>query len=278
MDPALDAEPGAQRRAVSLQGRAAIEIGGVPPVVRARTSGRLPVVLSRDEVTALLKPLAGTMQLVVTLPYGAGLRLEECLTLRVKDLDFDRHPIIVRQGKGRKDRMTMLPAAAREVLTVHLADVRRIHEADPARGFGRVVLPFALDRRFPRAATDDHEVSPRAGAWCAGRGESSGPAVSAYARGSRVTGEAPRVRPDLKCRLMNRFPPSCPHRSGRYAPALARNDADPPFGRRFRPWPSRVTTPGGPVGFRLQSPSTLEITTANADARSPRVTRGLVVY
>ena len=132
----------------------AIEIGGVPPVVRARTPERLPVVLSRDEVTALLKPLAGTMRLVVTLLYGAGLRLEECLTLPVKDLDFDRHQIIVRQGKGRKDRMTMLPAAAREVLTVHLADVRRIHEADLARGFGRVVLPFALDRKYPNAPTE----------------------------------------------------------------------------------------------------------------------------
>ena len=71
----------------------AIEIGGVPPVVRARTPERLAVVLSRDEVTALPEPLAGTMRLVVTLLYGAGLRLEECLTLRVKDLDFDRHQI-----------------------------------------------------------------------------------------------------------------------------------------------------------------------------------------
>jgi integron integrase len=132
----------------------AIEIGDVPPVVRARTPERLPVVLSRDEVTALLKPLAGTVRLVVTLLYGAGLRLEECLTLRVKDLDFDRHQIIVRQGKGRKDRMTMLPAAAREALAAHLADVRRIHEADLARGFGRVVLPGALARKFPTAATE----------------------------------------------------------------------------------------------------------------------------
>ena len=95
----------------------AIEIGGVPPVVRARTPERLPVVLSRSEVSALLKALSGTMRLVVTLLYGAGLRLQECLELRVKDLDFDRHQIVVRQGKGRKDRVTMLPAAAREALT-----------------------------------------------------------------------------------------------------------------------------------------------------------------
>jgi len=127
-----------------------IEIAAIPPVVRTRTPERLPVVLSRDEVGAILKQLTGTERLVVMLLYGSGLRLEECLELRVKDLDFDRHQIVVRQGKGHKDRVTMLPSAAREALTRHLADVRRIHEADLARGFGRVVLPFALDRKFPR--------------------------------------------------------------------------------------------------------------------------------
>jgi integrase len=71
--------------------------------------------------------LIGTERLVVMLLYGAGLRLEECLELRVKDVDFDRHQIIVRQGKGRKDRVTMLPSAAREALSEHLADVRRVH-------------------------------------------------------------------------------------------------------------------------------------------------------
>lgn len=131
-----------------------VEIGSVPPIVRARTPDRLPVVLSRDEIGALLKQLSGTERLIVMLLYGSGVRLEECLDLRVKDLDFDRHQIVVRQGKGRKDRMTMLPAAARETLTGHLADVRRLHEADLARGFGRVVLPFALDRKSPNAATD----------------------------------------------------------------------------------------------------------------------------
>jgi integron integrase len=129
-------------------------IGTIPAVVRARTPARLPVVLSRDEVAALLKQLTGTERLVVTLLYGSGLRLEECLVLRVKDLDFDRHQIIVRQGKGQKDRATMLPAAAREALTLHLAQVRRIHEADLARGFGRVVLPFAVGRKFPTAASE----------------------------------------------------------------------------------------------------------------------------
>jgi integron integrase len=132
----------------------AVEISLVPPVVRARTPERLPVVLSRGEVGAILKQLTGTERLFVMLLYGTGLRLEECLDLRVKDLDFDRHQIIVRQGKGQKDRVTMLPLAAREMLTGHLAEVRRIHDADLARGRGRVVLPFALDRKFPSAPAE----------------------------------------------------------------------------------------------------------------------------
>jgi integron integrase len=131
-----------------------VEIGSVPQVVRARTPDRLPVVLSRDEIVALLKQLTGTERLIVMLLYGSGVRLEECLELRVKDLDFDRQQIIVRQGKGQKDRVTMLPSATRETLTGHLTEVRRLHEADLARGFGRVVLPFALDRKFPNAATE----------------------------------------------------------------------------------------------------------------------------
>jgi integron integrase len=131
-----------------------MSIGDIPPVVRARTPERLPVVLSRDEVAALLKQLTGTERLVVVLLYGAGLRLEECLELRVKDLDFDRQQIVVRQGKGRKDRVTMLPAAAREALTAHLVRVRQVHEVDVARGLGRVVLPYAVARKYPNAATE----------------------------------------------------------------------------------------------------------------------------
>ena len=131
-----------------------LEIGAVPSVVRARTPERLPVVLSREEIAAILKQLTGTMRLIVMLLYGSGVRIEECVDLRIKDLDFDRQQIIVRQGKGRKDRVTMLPLAAREALTKHLEDVRRIHERDLAKGFGRVVLPFALDRKFPRAPTE----------------------------------------------------------------------------------------------------------------------------
>ena len=132
----------------------AIEIPAIPPVVRARTPERLPVVLSREEVDAILAHLEGVAHLFVMLLYGSGLRLEECLTLRVKDVDFHRHQIIVRQGKGQKDRATMLPASAREPLTRHLADVQRLHARDLAQGFGRVVLPFALERKFPNAPAE----------------------------------------------------------------------------------------------------------------------------
>ena len=132
----------------------AMSIGDIPAVVRARTPERLPVVLSREEVGRLLMQLTGTERLVVMMLYGSGLRVEECLELRVKDLDFDRHQIIVRQGKGQKDRVTMLPAAAREGLTAHLEQVRRIHEQDLARGLGRVVLPFAVGRKYPKSAAE----------------------------------------------------------------------------------------------------------------------------
>ncbi len=130
----------------------AIDVGSIPAAVRARTPERLPVVLSRDEVSALLKHLTGVERLVVVLLYGGGLRLEECLGLRVKDLDVERRQIVVRRGKGAKDRVTMLPAVAVEPLRAHLEFVRRLHESDLAQGFGRVVLPFAYERKSPGAA------------------------------------------------------------------------------------------------------------------------------
>ena len=88
----------------------------MPPVERSRTPERLPVVLSREEVDAILAHLVGMAHLFVVLLFGSGLRLEECLNLRVKDIDLDRHQIMARQGKGQKDRATMLPASARESL------------------------------------------------------------------------------------------------------------------------------------------------------------------
>ena len=131
-----------------------IDIGALSPVVRARTPDRLPVVLSRPEVALVIDQLAGTTRVIAWLLYGAGLRLNECLTLRVKDLDFDRGQIFVRQGKGGKDRVTPLPVVARTALTEHLARVRTLHQQDLARRLGRVVLPFGIERKFPNAATD----------------------------------------------------------------------------------------------------------------------------
>ncbi len=114
----------------------------------------MPVVLSRDEVGAVMKQVTGQVWIIVVLLYGAGLRIQECLELRVKDIDFDRHQIVVRRAKGQQDRRTMLPVAARERLQAHLKEVKRQHEHDLAQGAGRVILPFALDRKYPNASTD----------------------------------------------------------------------------------------------------------------------------
>lgn len=130
------------------------DIGEIEPPPRARTPVRIPVVLSIADVKRVLSVLDGVPRLVTTLLYGAGLRLQECLELRVKDVDFERREVTVRRGKGQKDRRVMLPEAVRQALVEHLADVRRIHEADLAIGCGRVVLPDALERKYPSAATD----------------------------------------------------------------------------------------------------------------------------
>lgn len=120
-------------------------------VQRAKRPLRLPLVLTRDEVKAMLAGLEGTVWLMAALTYGAGLRLMECLSLRVKDLDLDRGELIVRDGKGQKDRVTMLPREVVDPLRSHLAKVRLLHERDLKVGFGRVYLPFALDRKYPNA-------------------------------------------------------------------------------------------------------------------------------
>ena len=120
-------------------------------VVRAPRRQRLPVVLSRDEVRGVLKRMRGQERLVAALLYGSGLRLLEALRLRVKDVDFANSQIVVRSGKGDKDRITMLPQALRAELTRHLRAVMAVHERDRARGGGRVELPTALARKFPNA-------------------------------------------------------------------------------------------------------------------------------
>ncbi len=128
------------------------DLGPIERVVRAVVPKRLPVVLSRPEVQAILDRLDGVMWIIGALLYGAGLRLQECLDLRVKDLDFDRSQIVVRRGKGQKDRVTMLPAVVRQKLVAHLEAVRAQHSNDLGKGLGKAVLPFALDRKYPGAA------------------------------------------------------------------------------------------------------------------------------
>jgi len=117
-------------------------------VVRARQPRRLPTVLSRDEVTAVLSHLQGTAQLVVLLLYGTGMRILECLRLRVQDIDFDLGHINIRNPKGGRDRVTMLPDSTRDRLSEHLINVRALHNQDLEQGCGSVYLPHALEARF----------------------------------------------------------------------------------------------------------------------------------
>ncbi|OQA19254.1 MAG: Tyrosine recombinase XerD [Chloroflexi bacterium ADurb.Bin360] len=122
--------------------------------VRAKQSQHLPEVLTKAEVRQVIAQLSGIYQLQTRLLYGSGLRLLECLRLRVKDLDFERRAIIVRDPKGDEDRVTMLPDSLIEPLKEHLQWVRRLHEQDLAKGFGAVYLPDALDRKYPNAARE----------------------------------------------------------------------------------------------------------------------------
>jgi integron integrase len=128
------------------------ELAETGAIVRAKQPTRLPVVLSHDEVRALLDRLEGSPRLVCALLYGSGLRLLEALELRVKDLDLPRAEILVRRAKGAKDRVTMLPAALREDLQAHLERVRRLHRRDLDQGGGKAPLPNAFERKAPSAA------------------------------------------------------------------------------------------------------------------------------
>jgi integron integrase len=131
-----------------------VDPGRLEGVVSARRPRRLPVVLTRAEVRAVLDGLDGTPRLVAGLLYGSGLRLLEALRLRVKDLDFARGEVLVRDGKGQKDRVTMLPTALVEPLRSHLRAIWPLHQRDLAEGFGQVRLPDALARKYPAAGCE----------------------------------------------------------------------------------------------------------------------------
>ncbi|MES5813224.1 integron integrase [Pseudoxanthomonas sp. Soil82] len=131
-----------------------VELPWMENVVRAKRPRRLPVVLARAQVARLLERLAGREALMAGLLYGSGLRLMECVRLRVKDVGLARNELVVRDGKGGKDRVTVLPAAIREGLERQLAAVRELHARDLACGAGRVYLPHALARKYPNAPAE----------------------------------------------------------------------------------------------------------------------------
>ena len=127
------------------------EVGDLGDVIRARKPVRLPVVMTKDEVKSVLQNLTGDKWLIASMMYGGGLRLMECLRLRVQDIDFQKNYITVRDGKGNKDRITMLPTSTKDRLTEHLKQAKKTHENDIRQGFGRVMLPDALARKYKHA-------------------------------------------------------------------------------------------------------------------------------
>jgi integron integrase len=129
-----------------------IDLPYVSDIERAKKPKRLPVVFTREEVKRILSNLEGTHLIIAGLLYGAGLRLMECLRLRVKDLDFSYGQITIRDGKGEKDRVTMLPKSLAEQLQHHLEKVRLLHRDDLNAGYGAVYLPYALELKYPNAA------------------------------------------------------------------------------------------------------------------------------
>lgn len=131
-----------------------IDLPQIEGVERAKRTRRVPVVLTVEEVKKVLASMTGTHHLMASLLYGAGLRLMECVRLRVKDLDFDYRQIIVRDGKGEKDRRTILPAPLLDILRLHLKRVRLQHAEDVRLGCGSVYLPYALERKYPNAARE----------------------------------------------------------------------------------------------------------------------------
>lgn len=131
-----------------------VELDWLDGLVRAKRPARLPTVLDRDELRAVLGRMDGVNGLVARLLYGTGMRLMEALRLRVQDLDLDYGQVVVRSGKGAKDRVTVLPEALQEALRAQLQLARELHRRDLAAGFGRVQLPYALERKYANAAAE----------------------------------------------------------------------------------------------------------------------------
>ncbi len=128
-----------------------MELGGPVCAVRAKAPKRLPTVMTKGEVGKVIVSMRGTHQLMAKLLYGCGLRLMECLRLRIKDIDFEANQVIVRDGKGAKDRVTMLPQSVKNLLQQHLLEVKDLHQNDLGKGYGEVHMPGALARKYPNA-------------------------------------------------------------------------------------------------------------------------------
>lgn len=133
-----------------------IDLPRIDGLERAQQPAKVPTVFTKHEVRAILGRLDGVNWLMASLLYGAGLRLMECLRLRVKDIDFSYQQIVVREGKGAADRITVLPNQLLRPLRDQLAQARTLHAADRALGFGAVYLPYALEQKYPDAATSWH--------------------------------------------------------------------------------------------------------------------------
>jgi integron integrase len=128
-----------------------LELPWLDNVTQAKAPKRLPVVMTQNEVRAVLARMDGTVWLICSLLYGSGLRIMECLRMRVKDVDFERCEILVREGKGFKDRVTMLPASLVQPLKQQLERVKTLHDEDVLKGYGDVFMPTALDAKYPKA-------------------------------------------------------------------------------------------------------------------------------
>jgi len=152
-----------------------IDLPWLDGITRAKVSKRLPEVLTQREIQALLRHVTGTNGLIIKLLYGTGMRLLECLRMRVKDIDIERGQITIREGKGNKDRVTMLPTSLADELKDHLAARRKLHDIDLATGHADVALPDAIERKYPRAAKEfawqylfcapGYSADPRTGAY-----------------------------------------------------------------------------------------------------------------
>src|SRR3989338_6000190 len=129
-----------------------IELPWLDNITQAKAPKRLPVVMTEKEVQSVLARMDGSVWLIASLLYGSGLRIMECLRLRVKDVDFARCEILVREGKGFKDRVTILPSSLVQLLKQHLERVKVLHGEDLAKGFGEIFMPMALERKYPGAA------------------------------------------------------------------------------------------------------------------------------